>query len=315
MHKLLLIISLTVACLTAKANPDSIISYMRHAMLFNEVMPQEKVYLHLDNNWYFTGDTIWYKAYTVRADNNCPSPLSRILYVELLNEQGFLVERQQLVIDYDGHSHGQFCLSDTAFAGYYELRAYTKWMLNFGITNDSLNEQTHFKYCYPNLFSRVIPVYTCPDSIINYNRRLMPQRSTVGTYSIKYPEKSVNVRFYPEGGNLINGIESEIAFEVENYLTKRINTKGVIYEDGRPIDTISCIHRGRGKFSLLPHEGRKYTAVFEYDGKKEKFNLPKAKDEGYVIKVSNDINDAFLTVNIRTLMDRAKTIGMSVVIS
>lgn len=276
---------------------------------------QEKVYLHLDNNWYFTGDTIWYKAYTVRADNNCPSPLSRILYVELLNEQGFLVERQQLVIDYDGHSHGQFCLSDTAFAGYYELRAYTKWMLNFGITNDSLNEQTHFKYCYPNLFSRVIPVYTCPDSIINYNRRLMPQRSTVGTYSIKYPEKSVNVRFYPEGGNLINGIESEIAFEVENYLTKRINTKGVIYEDDRPIDTISCIHRGRGKFSLLPHEGRKYTAVFEYDGKKEKFNLPKAKDEGYVIKVSNDINDAFLTVNIRTLMDRAKTIGMSVVIS
>ncbi|MBQ8807268.1 MAG: hypothetical protein IJZ68_12630, partial [Bacteroidaceae bacterium] len=104
--------------------------------LFTEILPtQEKTYLHLDNNWYFAGDTIWYKAYTVRADNNRPSPLSRILYVELLNEQGFLVERQQLVIDYDGHSHGQFCLSDTAFAGYYELRAYTKWMMNFGYEN------------------------------------------------------------------------------------------------------------------------------------------------------------------------------------
>ena len=124
MHKLFLIISLMVACLTAKANSID--------TLFNTTIPtQEKVYLHLDNNWYFAGDTIWYKAYTVRADNNRPSPLSRILYVELLNEQGFLVERQQLVIDYDGHSHGQFCLSDTAFAGYYELRAYTKWMLNF----------------------------------------------------------------------------------------------------------------------------------------------------------------------------------------
>lgn len=104
--------------------------------LFTEILPtQEKTYLHLDNNWYFAGDTIWYKAYTVRADNNRPSPLSRILYVELLNEQGFLVERQQLVIDYDGHSHGHFCLSDTAFAGYYELRAYTKWMMNFGYEN------------------------------------------------------------------------------------------------------------------------------------------------------------------------------------
>ena len=31
---------------------------------------QEKAYLHLDNNCYFKGDTIWYKAYVVRADNN-----------------------------------------------------------------------------------------------------------------------------------------------------------------------------------------------------------------------------------------------------
>lgn len=28
---------------------------------------QEKAYLHLDNNCYFLGDTIWYKAYLVEA--------------------------------------------------------------------------------------------------------------------------------------------------------------------------------------------------------------------------------------------------------
>ena len=83
MSKHLLSLLLSFICLAAKANPDSLISYLHHAMLFNEVMPQEKVYLHLDNNWYFAGDTIWYKAYTVRADNNRPSPLSRILHVEL----------------------------------------------------------------------------------------------------------------------------------------------------------------------------------------------------------------------------------------
>ena len=59
-----------------------------------QVLPvQEKVYLHFDNNCYFLGDTIWYKAYVVLADDNSPEPLSRILYVELLNEQGYLVER------------------------------------------------------------------------------------------------------------------------------------------------------------------------------------------------------------------------------
>ena len=63
---------------------------------------QEKIYLQLDNTCYFKGDTIWYKAYTLRADNLKPTDMSRILYVELLTPDGYLVERQQLVIDYDG---------------------------------------------------------------------------------------------------------------------------------------------------------------------------------------------------------------------
>ena len=29
---------------------------------------QEKVYVHTDNQCYFVGDTLWYKAYVVRAD-------------------------------------------------------------------------------------------------------------------------------------------------------------------------------------------------------------------------------------------------------
>ena len=97
-----------------------------------ELPVQEKVYLHFDNNCYFQGDTIWYKAYVVLADDNSPQPLSRILYVELLNEQGYIVERQQLPINMDGQANGQFAIADSAFAGFYEIRAYTKWMLNFG---------------------------------------------------------------------------------------------------------------------------------------------------------------------------------------
>ena len=98
-----------------------------------KVLPvQEKVYLHFDNNCYFLGDTIWYKAYVVLADDNSPEPLSRILYVELLNEQGYPMERQQLVINQQGQADGCFAICDTLFAGFYEIRAYTKWMLNFG---------------------------------------------------------------------------------------------------------------------------------------------------------------------------------------
>ena len=59
---------------------------------------QEKIYLHLDNNCYFLGDTIWYKAYVVTADDLHPTNLSRLLYVELLNSDGFVVERQHVIV-------------------------------------------------------------------------------------------------------------------------------------------------------------------------------------------------------------------------
>ena len=51
---------------------DSVLTYVKHAMLFNESMPQEKVYLHFDNTGYFKGERIWFKAYLRRADTGAP---------------------------------------------------------------------------------------------------------------------------------------------------------------------------------------------------------------------------------------------------
>ena len=44
-----------------------------------EAPVQEKVYLHLDNNCYYRGEEIWYKAYVVRADDNQFTDMSRLL--------------------------------------------------------------------------------------------------------------------------------------------------------------------------------------------------------------------------------------------
>lgn len=130
---------------------------------------QEKIYLQLDNTCYFKGDTIWYKAYNLRADNLKPTDMSRILYVELLTPDGYLVERQQLVIDYDGASNGMFILFDSIYSGYYELRAYTKWNLNFNVVQRKYsrsdrewfyNKQLARDYYrdFEGLYSRVFPV-------------------------------------------------------------------------------------------------------------------------------------------------------------
>ena len=136
------------------------------------MLPQEKVYVHLDNTCYFVGDTIWYKGYVTRSDKGTLTDMSKILYVELLTPDGFLVERQQLEMP-NGTANGAFVLTDSLYAGYYELRAYTRWMLNFGQyehphaqwSEDAFYNKEmakDFFRDYEKLYSRVFPVYDKP---------------------------------------------------------------------------------------------------------------------------------------------------------
>jgi hypothetical protein len=52
--------------------------------------PQEKVHLHLDKPYYAIGDDIWFKAYVMNTKTSAPSGISRILYVELIDEWHYL---------------------------------------------------------------------------------------------------------------------------------------------------------------------------------------------------------------------------------
>ena len=108
--------------------PDSL---SNNLLLFSTLNPQEKVYLHFDNTDYFMRESIWYKANIVDAKTLTANISSRILYVDLLNQEGLLVKRNRHYIE-EGMCSGSFHLPDTLNAGYYEVRAYTAWMLNFG---------------------------------------------------------------------------------------------------------------------------------------------------------------------------------------
>lgn len=123
---------------------DQLTNYARNIIAFNQKHPQEKVYLHMDNRSYFIGDTIWFKAYVMNAVSLRPTHTSGVLYVELLNENGVEMAHHKLRI-VDGMCYGEFPLKDSYRTGYYEIRAYTRNMLNFGneyqlSLNDFYNE-------------------------------------------------------------------------------------------------------------------------------------------------------------------------------
>ena len=91
-----ILLSLIFLFPSLSAHADAIDSL--ETVLRDKPQIQEKIYLHLDNNCYFLGDTIWYKAYVVTADDLHPTNLSKLLYVELLNSDGFVVDRQHVIV-------------------------------------------------------------------------------------------------------------------------------------------------------------------------------------------------------------------------
>ena len=265
---------------------------------------QEKVYVHTDNTCYFVGDTLWYKAYVVRADNLQPTDMSRLLYVELLSPDGLLVERQQVVVSGKGHTCGQFVLQDSLYSGYYELRAYTRWQLNFNVRHHrySLHDTWHFYNkqmaadyfrIWDGLYSRVLPVYGKPEQAGDYDLRRMYQRPK--TRLPKQKKEDLTVTFYPEGGHLIEGVENRVAFDAANQIGEAVDLTGIVDGNGREV-SVKTDHMGRGSFVVVPGSGR-LKARFTWKGKSYSFSLPKSEEKGVALR----LDDGKLTLQARKL--------------
>ena len=241
--------------------------------------------------FYFIGDTIWYKAYVVSSYSFRVGP-SRVLYVDLLDAQGYVQDRQKLVIDLDGQASGRICLRPDFFSGYYEIRAYTRWMQSFC-------EGYPFDGHPDNFFSRVLPVYDRPDSASLYGSRIMKQKVTAGNYRIIYDDPPVNVGFFPEGGSLIDGVPCLVAYEAENERGRHINVDGELLCDGVPTG-IKVLHTygGRGSFRFTPSSGSRYSVRFRSGGEDYVFDLPTVFDSGCSISVSQTDDSVSASVSM-----------------
>jgi len=76
---------------------DSLRALASRVAAYARKTPQEIVSVHMDNNCYFLGDTLWYKAYVLRDGKMTPSDISGVLYAELINQDGYMVERQTIL--------------------------------------------------------------------------------------------------------------------------------------------------------------------------------------------------------------------------
>ena len=282
-------------------------SFVTNVEAFNRLYPQEKVYLHFDNTGYYVGERIWYKAYVLSSGTHQYSNYSGILYVELLSQEGQVLETQRLRIE-DGSCHGSLELKPDYYAGYYEVRAYTRYMLNFGNIAHSYEKEKAAFFFRPEFadrfhqesgtaFSRVFPVYNSPTEPGGYHVKVMRKRARVtGMDDFKESRRpELSLRFYPEGGSLVEGLPARVAFEARLEDGRHVNISGKVYNaDGKVLTNFKTRHRGKGDFYLTPYRKRseRQNVEVHYKGHKYGFDLPEVLREGYVMNINYPYNKA-----------------------
>ena len=124
---LLILVPIVIA-----ANGSGLIERLyNYLSLYNQVYPEEKVYIQTDKTYYKPSEHIWYKALLLGSNDNKPSAVSDVLYVELKDPKGNIIFTNTHNT-LDGTSDGKFYLEDEAPGGIYTLVGYTKWMKNAG---------------------------------------------------------------------------------------------------------------------------------------------------------------------------------------
>jgi hypothetical protein len=235
---------------------------------YNANTVQEKLFVHTDKSAYTAGELMWFKVYNVDGANHKPIDLSKVVYIEVLDKNQSPVVQAKVAMK-DGTGSGSLFLPVSLTTGNFVLRAYTSWMKNFS---------SDF-YFYKKL------------TIIN------PLKSPVA--ASKQMVLSYDIQFFPEGGNLVNGIPSTIGFKATDQYGKGVNFKGVIIDKNN--DTVARFEPykfGMGHFSFTPDIHNSYKAVIKLNDKILIENLPTINDNGYTLNVKDAGNNQLqVTVN------------------
>ena len=109
----------------------------------------------------------------------------------------------------------------------------------------------------------------------------------------------LDMEFFPEGGDLIQGIKSRIYFQARTPLGKPADVVASVFENGVEIlnqvktltdEKESGINQGLGKFELTPKKDASYEVkITSPAGIAGSFKLPAIKDAGTVLRVVDNI--------------------------
>ena len=236
---------------------------------------KEKIYVHTDKEKYLAGETIWLKVYTIDASKHQPTDLSKVAYVELLDDQNQPAAQLKIMLKV-GSGNGSVEIPKSLKTGIYKLRSYTNWMKNFEVEL---------------FFKKKITI-------------LNPQ---VFANSADLAQQNFDIQFFAEGGDLIEGLKSNIGFKAVGENGLGLNLSGAVIDQKN--DTVARFKTSRfgiGKFQFIAQPNTTYKAVITSFGKEKLIkNFLIAKKQGYAMVLSNQQNGK-LTIDLSSNLNNEK---------
>lgn len=118
------------------------------------------------------------------------------------------------------------------------------------------------------------------------------------------PEK-VDLQFMPEGGKLVAGQQTNIAFKALNEDGYGAAVSGKIYNNKQQeITSFTATHSGMGVFSLVPENAEIYTARIQLpDGKYQTYQLPSVESSGITLNVNNRFKSDSCDITLTPTLD------------
>lgn len=267
---LFLIVGLCLtATLSAMMWPDNFTEKLKEKLkTFQQYLPMEQVYVQMDKMHYRAGETIWLAGYVRSLADLSKAGPSEILQIELLDAAGKALEKRGFQLS-EGKAEGTIELPNELPTGTYQLRAYTHWQLN---------ERE------PAIFHQ--PVF-------------VKGISGPGSKTDILSDKGYQLDFMPEGGSLIYGLKSRVAFKMVDEKGLPVEVAGTIKDgQGKLITTFSSEMHGMGSFDFVPKEGVSYQVeIIRPADVEQSLRLPQALPDGFVIRLE-EINAEFAEVKI-----------------
>ena len=251
----------------------------------------DQIFVQTDRNSYSSGDTIYFQAYVRDRFTGLFESHSVELYAILFNDKQMVVDSSRFRIE-GSTSAGWMIIPGGTATGKYHFVAFTGSMQNFDPV-DAFRLDLSVK------------LKAHPDTLI-YNSRLQVTTKTDSNdlsatkeINVTPEDQYFELKFMPEGGTFIEGLEQRTGFNATNFKGEPIYIEGLLKDStGTILDTVKSGTYGPGQFVCIPHHGM-FMELLNGGGKDKIWPLPDPAKSGITLSVK-PVSESSFAVEIQS---------------